>query len=200
MMSNYHIRKKAREILGKRIFDEGWDYPVYIMIFVIVVSMLLSATLVGNLIVSGLFSVALARYFLYRVRKEIAPNNVTSSLDGIRRNFLGSMLTGILYNVFVAIGSFLLIVPGIIFNLSFSMAYYIINDHPDMSAMEALRESHRLMKGHRMEYFCLQLSFIGWMLVGVLTLGIGTLWVSTYMNTANAVFYDELIAHKGMHN
>lgn len=200
MMSNYHIRKKAREILGKRIFDESWDYPIYIMIFVIIVSSLLCATMVGNLIVSGLFSVALARYFLYRVRKEIAPNNVTSSLDGIRRNFLGSMLTGILYNIFVAIGSFLLIVPGIIFNLSFSMAYYIINDHPDMSAMEALRESHRLMKGHRTEYFCLQLSFIGWMLVGVLTLGIGTLWVSTYMNTANAVFYDELIAHKGIHN
>ena len=63
-----------------------------------------------------------------------------------------------------------------------------------MSAMQALRESHRLMKGHRMELFLLNLSFIGWMIVGSLCLGVGTLWVSAYMETANAVFYEELVA------
>ena len=196
MMSSYQIRKKAREILGKSILSDGWSYPIYIILAVTLLCSFLNLTLIGNLIVSGLISVEMAKYFLCRVRKEIAPNHISPAFDGIRRNFLGTMLTGILYNLFVAIGAFLLVVPGIIFSYSFSMAFYIINDHPEMSAIEALRESNRLMKGHKMEYFFLQMSFIGWIIVGLLTLGLGLFWVSAYMNTANAVFYNQLIENK----
>lgn len=196
MMSSYQIRKKAREILGKSIFSDGWGYPIYIIVAVTILSSFLNLTLIGNLIVSGLISVAMAKYFLCRVRKEIAPNHISPAFDGIRRNFLGTMLTGILYNLFVAIGVFLLVIPGIIFSYSFSMVFYIINDHPEMSAIEALRESNRLMKGHKMEYFFLQMSFIGWMIVGFLSLGVGLFWVCAYMNTANAIFYNQLIEKK----
>lgn len=196
MMSSYQIRKKAREILGKSIFSDGWGYPIYIIVAVTVLSSFLNLTLIGNLIVSGLISVAMAKYFLCRVRKEIAPNHISPAFDGIRRNFFGTMLTGILYNLFVAIGVFLLVIPGIIFSYSFSMAFYIINDHPEMSAIEALRESNRLMKGHKMEYFFLQMSFIGWIIVGILSLGLGLFWVCAYMNTANAIFYNQLIEKK----
>ena len=199
MISSYQIRKKAREILGKNIFSDGWDYPIYIIIAVTILSSFLSLTLIGNLIVSGLVSVAMAKYFLCRVRKEIAPNHISPAFDGIRRNFLGTMLTGIFYNLFVAIGTFLLFVPGIIFSYSFSMAFYIINDHPEMSAIEALRESNRMMKGHKMDYFFLQLSFIGWIIVGFLCLGVGLCWVCAYMNTANAIFYDKLVALNKKH-
>ena len=81
------------------------------------------------------------------------------------------------------------------------MAFYIINDHPEMTAMEALRESRRLMQGHKMDYFLLQMSFYGWFLLGVLCFGIGTLWASAYLSTANAVFYEELIASdRGYYN
>lgn len=195
MISNSQIRARAREILGNNLFSGSWLYPVLVVIIVAAISGALSATFVGPMIVSGLLSVASARYFIGRVRGNIEPGQIESSIDGIRNNVLGSLLTGILYNVFVAIGSMIFVIPGIIFSYSFSMAFYIINDHPEMTAMEALRESRRLMNGHKMQYFILNLSFIGWMLLGSLCFGVGTLWASAYMSTANAVFYEELIAN-----
>ena len=195
MISNSQIRARAREILGNNLFSGSWLYPVLVVIIVAAISGALSATFVGPMIVSGLLSVASARYFIGRVRGNIEPGQIESSIGGIRNNVLGSLLTGILYNVFVAIGSMIFVIPGIIFSYSFSMAFYIINDHPEMTAMEALRESRRLMNGHKMQYFILNLSFIGWMLLGSLCFGVGTLWATAYMSTANAVFYEELIAN-----
>lgn len=195
MISNSQIRARAREILGNNLFSGSWLYPVLIVIIVVAISGALSATFVGPMIVSGLLSVASARYFIGRVRGNIEPGQIESSIDGIRNNVLGSLLTGILYNVFVAIGSMIFVIPGIIFSYSFSMAFYVINDHPEMTAMEALRESRRLMNGHKMQYFILNLSFIGWLLLGSLCFGVGTLWATAYMSTANAVFYEELIAN-----
>ena len=195
MISNSQIRARAREILGNNLFSSSWLYPVLVVIIVAAISGALSATFVGPMIVSGLLSVASARYFIGRVRGNIEPGQIESSIDGIRNNVLGSLLTGILYNVFVAIGSMIFVIPGIIFSYSFSMAFYVINDHPEMTAMEALRESRRLMNGHKMQYFILNLSFIGWMLLGSLCFGVGTLWATAYMSTANAVFYEELIAN-----
>ena len=195
MISNSQIRQRAREILGGNLFSGSWLYPVLVGVIVAAISGALSATFVGPMIVSGLLSVASSRYFLDRVRGNIEPKQIETSIDGIKNNVLGSLLTGILYNVFVAIGSMIFVIPGIIFGFSFSMAFYIINDHPEMTAMEAIRESHRLMKGHKMQYFLLNLSFIGWMILGSLCFGVGTLWVSAYMSTASAVFYEELLAN-----
>lgn len=194
MISNYEIRAKAREVLGTGLFSGSWLFPVLLVLIVNAISAALSATYVGPIIVTGLLSVASCKYFMDRVRGHIEPRELGSSIEGVKSNFLGSMLTGILFNVFVAIGAMLFFIPGIIFSFSFSMAFYIINDHPEMTAMEALKESHRLMKGHRMQYFMLSLSFIGWMLLGSLCFGIGTLWAASYASTANAVFYEELVA------
>jgi uncharacterized membrane protein len=195
MISNSIIRARAREILGSNLFSGSWLFPVLVGVIVAAISGALSATFVGPMIVSGLLSVASSRYFLDRVRGNIEPEQIETSIDGIKNNVLGSLLTGILYNVFVAIGSMIFVIPGLIFGFSFSMAFYIINDHPEMTAMEALRESHRLMKGHKMQYFLLNLSFIGWMILGSLCFGVGTLWVSAYMSTASAIFYEELLAN-----
>ena len=55
-----------------------------------------------------------------------------------------------------------------------------------------ITESRKMMNGHKWEYFCLQFSFIAWMIVGLFCLGVGTLWVAAYMNAANAAFYEDL--------
>ncbi len=194
MISNSQIRAKARDVLGRNLFSASWLYPVLIAIIVTAITGAVSVTFVGPVVVYGLLSVASACYFMGRVRYSIDPKQLEASIDGVKNNFLGSMLTGILYTVFVSIGSLVFFIPGIIFSYSFSMAFYIINDHPEMSAMDALRESNRIMKGHKMQYFLLNLSFIGWMIIGTALFGVGTLWVSAYISTANAVFYEELIA------
>ena len=195
MVSNYEIRKRAREILGgKELFKSSWLYSVLVVLIVTAITGILSNTYVGPIIVTGLLSVASAGYFLGRVRGTVEPGNIEASIDGLKKNFTDSLIAGVLYTVFVSIGSIILFIPGIIFGLSFSMTFYLLNDHPEMKAMEALRESRRLMRGHKMDLFLLNLSFIGWMIIGMFCFGVGALWASAYMETANAVFYEELVA------
>lgn len=193
MTSNYEIRKRAREVLGTGLFTAGWLYPVLVVLIIGAISAALSGTYVGPILVTGILSVAASGYFLARVRGNAAPQDLSVAVESGKRNFVNSILVSVLVSVFVAIGSLLFIVPGILFAYSFSMVYYVMNDRPELSPMEALKESYRLMKGHRWQLFCLTLSFIGWALLGALCLGIGSLWATAYLETATAVFYDELV-------
>ncbi|MFC5401177.1 DUF975 family protein [Cohnella soli] len=85
-----------------------------------------------------------------------------------------------------------LIIPGIIAVYRYSMAYYILADNPDITPLEAIRRSKQMMAGHKWRLFLLQLSFIGWFLLCILTLGIASLWVSSYIAVATAHFYEDL--------
>ena len=195
MISNYEIRKRAREILGAGLFTASWLCPVLVLLVVSALSGLLTNTYVGPLLVAGLLSVASTCYFLKRARSQISPNNLEVCIDSLKSNFTNAIIVSLLIGLFVAIGSMLFIVPGIIFGLSFSVAYHVMNDRPELSPMEVLRESHRLMKGHRWQLFCLEFSFIGWYILGAFCLGVGSLWAGAYATTATAVFYDELVAN-----
>ncbi len=99
---------------------------------------------------------------------------------------------------FLAVLAFLvgLYVCGIrlvVISLRYSMCYYILADHPDMKAKAVLKESKRLMKGHKWRLFCLRLSFIGWIFLSLFSCGIGLLWVGPYMQAAETAFYRELV-------
>ncbi len=85
--------------------------------------------------------------------------------------------------------SFLLIVPGIIAYYRYAMASFILAENPHMTASEVLRESARMMEGNKWRLFCLQLSFLGYRLLSLLTLGIAELWVAPYVGQAKAQFY-----------
>ncbi len=87
----------------------------------------------------------------------------------------------------------LLIVPGIIFSLRTCMATYILRAHPDMKPQDALKMSNALMKKHCGKYFGLSLSFIGWYFMGLVTCGLGYIWVLPYFNAAKVVFYQREI-------
>lgn len=76
--------------------------------------------------------------------------------------------------------------------LLYSLAYFIAYDNPDLSAKECVLKSEELMTGNRGNLFLLELSFIGWMILGIFTLGIGYIWLIPYMQVALSCFYDEL--------
>lgn len=86
----------------------------------------------------------------------------------------------------------LLVIPGIIKGLSYSMATYILADHPEMTARQALNESKRIMDGHKMDLFLLELSFIGWLLLVGITCGIAIIYVGPYMNATMVNFYNSI--------
>ena len=86
--------------------------------------------------------------------------------------------------------------PSIIKALAYSMTYFISKDHPEYSIDECIEASKRMMDGHKGELFILELSFIGWILLSILTLGIGLLWLAPYMDTTIAHYYEELKAEQ----
>jgi uncharacterized membrane protein len=95
----------------------------------------------------------------------------------------------ILLGIIILVGTILLVIPGIIFSFMFSQAYYILADDNSKSIIQCLKESAGIMKGYKFKYFVLSLSFLGWILLGIIPLGIGLLWVMPYMNVTMASFY-----------
>ena len=90
----------------------------------------------------------------------------------------------ILIAIFTFLWSLLFIIPGIVKAYSYAMTPYIVHDNPEMPVRECIRQSQRMMKGYKMKLFLLDLSFIGWILLGIFSFGIGLLWVLPYMETA----------------
>jgi uncharacterized membrane protein len=140
-------------------------------------------------VTSGAFALGFAGYFLKRVRgEEIVLKNI---FDGFKR-FWSAFLLTFFTLLFVFLWSLLLLIPGIIKTFAYSMAYYILYYNPGMSAREALKKSQIMMKGYKGKWFLLELSFIGWISLGMLTLGIAWLWVYPYMSLSIANFYENL--------
>lgn len=94
--------------------------------------------------------------------------------------------------LFMLVYGLILTVVGIYLALTFGMFFYVLADHPDMTLWQALGESRKLMKGNRIRLVMLQISFIGWGLISMLTLGIGLLWLNGYILCTTAWFYKDL--------
>ena len=85
-----------------------------------------------------------------------------------------------------------LLIGSIIFSLAYAMVPFVIHDNPNIGVVEALRTSRLMMRGHKAKLFLLNLSFIGWIILGILSFGIGMLWISPFMSTAQAAFYEDI--------
>jgi len=96
----------------------------------------------------------------------------------------------IVTSIFIFLWALLLIVPGIIAAFRYSMSFYILADRPEIGIMGAIEESKKMMKGNKWKFFCLNLSFIGWLFLSIFTLGIGLLWLLPYMEVSIIAFYD----------
>ena len=106
--------------------------------------------------------------------------------------FINVNLAGVFKWFLTTLWSLLLIVPGIMKYYSYSMAELLLVDHPEYSPIQAIDESKKMMQGHRMELFRLQVEFVPWFLLVFVTFGIAALWVAPYYSTAKAKFYLDL--------
>lgn len=202
-MDNSELRRQARERLSG-----NWKTPVLVTLVYMCIAMIPSipqlladpysasySTLslfgsIVSLIITGPLVYGLTDFYLKFVRNE--ENQINDLFNGFKE-FGRSLVLYLLIGLFVLLWSLLFIIPGIIASYRYALAFYILRDNPQMSASEALNESKRLMDGYKMDLFLLGLSFIGWALLCILTLGIGLLWLGPYMNTAYTNFYEERI-------
>lgn len=145
-----------------------------------------------SFILMGPITLGVSGYFLKLIRKE---GPIIEDMFKGFRFFVKTFVLNLLITVFTILWTLLLIIPGIIAAFRYSMAYYIMMDNPELSAFEALSESKRMMVGFKFQLFLLAFSFLGWFLLGIVTLGIAFLWVNPYYETAKANFYQDLKEH-----
>ena len=197
MKLNSELRAQARQELAG-----NWTQPVVATLVYFFVALALSLSVglipfVGS-IATNLFGIMPLAYgfmliFLIFIRGE-KTFSMSKLFDGFQ-DYTRTLTIVLLVFVFTFLWMLLFIVPGIIKAYSYSMTYYISKDKPELSADECINESMRLMDGNKMKLFLLDLSFIGWAFLAILTGCIGFLWLVPYMQTARACFYEDLIAN-----
>ena len=216
MISNSDIRAKALDTLEHRLFGNVW-------ITLIVVNFVYSVIVgfpgaLGNAVsrnntallasvgtIFTLLSVLVKgpmEYGFTRVLTNVARNkkkaDIKDLFDGYREAVTESVVLGLLRSVFIVLWGLLFIIPGIIKAYSYSMAMFIQQDSEDKNWRSCLDRSQQMMQGNKGRLFLLDLSFIGWYIVGALCLGIGIIWVAAYHSVARAHFYEELRREQGL--
>lgn len=195
-MNRKEIKAKAKAQLGGRIFANNWMLALLVCLIFSAVSYLPNVIpglgQIGMIILLGPMTYGLAELFLEQARDGIAME-VKGIFSGFQKDFAQNFLIMLMSGIFAFLWGLLFVIPGIVKTYAYSMAYYIKVDHPDYDWRQCINESKRITKGHKGELFVLDLSFIGWLIVGALCFGVGLLWVTPYMNAAKAQFYNELV-------
>jgi uncharacterized membrane protein len=192
MPTSAELRTRARQSLqGQWGKNAGYLFLLYLVIGVVsfVVNLIPILGPIATTVISGAITLGIYGYYL-DVTRGLQPS-FSAFFSGFSQ-FWRAFVLYLLMAIFTLLWMLLLIVPGIIAAYRYTQSYYILKDNPEIGALEAIRRSKALMVGSKGRLFILQLTFIGWALLGILTLGIGYLWLSPYILTANAHFYEDL--------
>lgn len=147
----------------------------------------------AQFIIGGVIELGYAQYLLKQHdRRDPQFSDLFSKFDYFGAGFCQAFLRGL----YTFLWSLLFIIPGIVAGYSYAMTPFILSEHPDMPASEAIRASKELMYGHKGELFWLDLTFIGWSLLSALTLNLGNLWLNPYRNAAYAAFYCDITSRR----
>ncbi|MGM9834806.1 MAG: DUF975 family protein [Bacilli bacterium] len=190
------IKESAKEIAEKNIWNI-WKPFLIIGLISWILGMLCGIitddTFINNFLSSiisiGLLplEVGVVSYILDIIRGN---NPDISTITKYYNKFFIVFILSFLVGLYTMLWSLLLIIPGIICALGYSMVYYIFCDNDEISVQECMSKSKEMMEGHKMDYFLFSLSFIGWILLCVFI--IPAIWVVPYITCAQAKYYEEL--------
>lgn len=157
----------------------------------ILLTLVVSVSLIGivNFIIGGTIQLGYARFLLNQHDDQ---EYWISDLFSQFHRFGTGFAQAFLMNLYIILWTLLFIIPGLVKAYSYAMTPFILADHPELTASEAITASKKLMDGHKGELFVLGLSFIGWEILVLVTFGIAGFWVTPYMNAAYAAFYRQI--------
>lgn len=192
-MDRASMKAHAKEMIEGKIF----------MLFAIAIIISAATSAIGMilgpfaglmaLVITGPITFAEAFIYLGVTKKSRMPRIEDCIVGFVGENFTHSFIGYLRYVVFTLLWSLLLIIPGIIKAISYSQMFYLMVDDKDLDPADAQAQSMALMEGHKQEYFILLLSFIPWYLLGILTLGIGFIWILPYVSTTLAEYHVRLV-------
>lgn len=175
---------------AKQQLKGNYGLAIGVLLTTVAISLLVFVPFIGGILVFlAAPSLALGVIMVYQRFAHYEKPSYEEMFHGFQY-FGKALLLYILVAVFTFLWSLLLIVPGIVKSFSYSMSFYILAEHPEMTALEALNESKRIMDGHKLDLFVLMLSFLGWMILCSLTFGILLLYVEPYMYATYVNFYN----------
>ncbi|MBI2410072.1 DUF975 family protein [Candidatus Kaiserbacteria bacterium] len=185
---NKVLMRQAREMLRGK-----WGHAIGAYLIYLVIALLIGSTpLIGpvaSLILSGPLMLGMVAFFLSFSRGQ--DTRFADLFKGFE-HFGRAMGTYLWMTLFIVLWTLLLIVPGIIAAIAYSQTFFLMADDAAIAHRPALKKSREMMYGYKWKYFCLQLRFLGWALLSILTLGIGFLWLLPYMQVSFSKFYDDL--------
>ena len=153
------------------------------------VSIIIITFLIRRLVLSPLY-VGAQNFFLVNSFKKA---HLYELVAGFKRNYKNVVWTMFLHDLYIALWTCLLIIPGIIKCYSYRMVPFILAENPRMPSNQIIQQSKKMMNGHKLETFLLDLSFIGWEFLSIITLGIvRVLWTEPYYFQTNTKLYKSL--------
>lgn len=198
-MTISEIKAAARAQLKNKIFGNYWMIALAVCLIDSAIVAAASSIIpgIGSVLISGPLSFGVSYVFLKQAR-DGQDMNVGDMFSGFKSDFGGTLLIGLMSSIFVLLWSLLFIIPGIIMGYAYSMAYFIKVDNPEYNWNQCIKGSKEMMRGHKWDLFVLDLSFIGWAIVCLFTLGIGFLWLTPYIQAARTQFYDSICPPKSI--
>ena len=199
-MGRVELKKWAKE----KIKGHMWQLLGVILVASILTSLVVGQKYTfedGKFSATGGVPLGIFLYFIevglayYMVKFINDKNPVFKDLFYFAKDYVRTLIVGFLTGIFTFLWALLLIIPGIIKGIAYSLVPLILADekYKDLGYMDVLKKSEELMNGHKMDYFVLGLSFIGWHLLAILTLGILEIWIAPYQTTATYKFLDDIM-------
>ena len=227
MIERSALKKEAKQILSNNFWTsfKVLIVPIVLMMLAFFVSYLILGIMsliilfwgsilfiilcVALIIVSlmiGLFGNSLMMYMYQDLTQDgVLPNSIWKYYLTLMKKYGWQLAKlAILQSVLIMAWSLLLVIPGIIKGYAYAQAIYLLREQVDqgqkVSVTACLKESTQLMIGHKMEFFILQLSFIGWFILASVTLNLSLLYSVPYQALTNVLYYQTLIKQKRLVN
>ncbi|HOJ44886.1 MAG TPA: DUF975 family protein [Bacilli bacterium] len=144
---------------------------------------------IGAFILAGPATLGLTIFIIKLSKREKA--EIEDVFKGFN-NFVPALVLWILQQLFVFLWSLLFLIPGIIKHYAYALAFFLLEEKKELDPSEALRQSEAMMRGHKWRLFCLDVSYLGWIILSILTAGILFLWVKPKMDLAHYEFFLDL--------
>ena len=162
----------------------------FFIIFMLIMAVVMAAAFVLDAFLYNPLTVGMARFFHKNLYEPARVREVAYAYDHDYKKVVKTMF---LREIYTFLWSLLFVIPGIVKSYEYRMVPYLLAEHPDLEPQAALAESKRLMKGNKWHAFGLDLSFLGWDILSVLTMGmLGVFYVIPYRHSVNALLYDVL--------
>ncbi|WP_295569528.1 DUF975 family protein [uncultured Holdemanella sp.] len=162
-------------------YSSNFQYIFYSFISIASILGILYTIFIGNVIVVGK-----SRYF---IKNHDENPELSEIFKGFKGNYLNVVKIMFLMNLKILLWLFLFIVPGIIKAYEYSMIPYLLAENPNLSASQAFSLSKQMTTGQKMDLFVLDLSFLGWIILGLICCGIGILFLQPYPEATRAEVY-----------